>query len=205
MAQKSEKVNFPPWDRFFDFSFPSNGCFRKKKNCRRIKKSSPSPLWGHCLSHAGWMIQKITYLHSPTSFSLIVFSLTPHSDVESEPRKAILPSSWLIPGLSRNVDPLKLRRYRLWKGLPYLTWVWWRSNAIYEDCWHKDTELLRQLLPPIWNHLLSLKLFLQLMCNKNWIWSWTCGSCCYHLRSCSSISCHKVVSDDCDVAPLIFD
>ena len=120
LAQKSETVNFPPWDRFFDFSFPSIGCFHEKK---KVKNSSPSPLWGHCLSRAGWMIPKITYLHSPTSFSLIVFSLTPHSDVESEPKKAILPSSWLIPGLSRNVDPLKLRRYRLRKGLPCLTWV----------------------------------------------------------------------------------
>ena len=37
-----DTVHFPPWGQFFDFSIPSYGW--------RVKKSSPSPLWGHCLS-----------------------------------------------------------------------------------------------------------------------------------------------------------
>ena len=45
-----ETVNFPHWGRFFDFLFLSYGRFRKKKLGERIKKSSPSPLWGHRLS-----------------------------------------------------------------------------------------------------------------------------------------------------------
>ena len=44
-----ETVHFPPWEQFFDFSFSSYGCFLKKKLGRRLKKSSPSPLWEHCL------------------------------------------------------------------------------------------------------------------------------------------------------------
>ena len=46
-----ETVHFLPWELFFDFAFLSYSCFRKKKpvNGWRVKKSSPSPLWGHCL------------------------------------------------------------------------------------------------------------------------------------------------------------
>ena len=44
-----ETVRFPPWNRFFDLSFTSYGLFRKKKLGQRVKKSSPSPLWGQCL------------------------------------------------------------------------------------------------------------------------------------------------------------
>ena len=36
-------VHFPHWEQFFEISFMSHGRFRKK-NGRRIKKSSPSPL-----------------------------------------------------------------------------------------------------------------------------------------------------------------
>ena len=43
-----ETVHFAPLERFFDFLFPSYGCFRKKSG-RRAKKSSPTPLWGHRL------------------------------------------------------------------------------------------------------------------------------------------------------------
>ena len=39
-----EMVHFAPWDWFFNFSFLSYGRFRW-----RTKKSSPTPLWGHCL------------------------------------------------------------------------------------------------------------------------------------------------------------
>ena len=41
-------VHFPSWERFFDFLFPSYGCFLKKPG-GRVKNSSPSPLWGHRL------------------------------------------------------------------------------------------------------------------------------------------------------------
>ena len=43
-----ETVHFALWDRFVDFSFPSSGSLLKK-NGRRTKKSSPTPLWGHHL------------------------------------------------------------------------------------------------------------------------------------------------------------
>ena len=39
-----ETVHNPRWERFFDFSFPSYGRFRKKKPGRRVKKCPPSPL-----------------------------------------------------------------------------------------------------------------------------------------------------------------
>ena len=51
-----ETVHFPPWDRFFDFSFLSEGLFRKKKNLADASKSLPPPnsegnqcnaLWKH--------------------------------------------------------------------------------------------------------------------------------------------------------------
>ena len=35
------------WDRFFDFLFLSYVRFCNKKNGRRTKKASPTPLWGH--------------------------------------------------------------------------------------------------------------------------------------------------------------
>ena len=41
-------VHFPPWNWFFNFTFQSYSCFRKKSGWR-LKKSSPSPLWGHRL------------------------------------------------------------------------------------------------------------------------------------------------------------
>ena len=41
-------VNFPPWDRFFDFPFWSYSSFRKKKSGWHVKNSSPSSLLGHC-------------------------------------------------------------------------------------------------------------------------------------------------------------
>ena len=37
-----ETVDLAPSDRFFDFSFPSYGRFRKKKTSRRAKKSFPT-------------------------------------------------------------------------------------------------------------------------------------------------------------------
>ena len=44
-----ETGHFPLWERFFDFPFPSYSRFHKKKPGWRVKKSSPSPLWGHRL------------------------------------------------------------------------------------------------------------------------------------------------------------
>ena len=41
-------VNFPHWERFFDFPFRSYSSFRKKI-CWPVKKSSTLPLWGHRL------------------------------------------------------------------------------------------------------------------------------------------------------------
>jgi len=41
-------VNFPPWERFFDFPFRSYSCFRKKI-LLTAQKVFPSPLWGHRL------------------------------------------------------------------------------------------------------------------------------------------------------------
>merc|ERR1711978_768071 len=41
-------VNFPPWKRFFDFSFRSYSCFRKKIRLT-AQKAFPLPLWGHRL------------------------------------------------------------------------------------------------------------------------------------------------------------
>ena len=40
-------VNFPPWDWFLGYPIRSYSRFCKKK--RPVKKSSPSPLWGHRL------------------------------------------------------------------------------------------------------------------------------------------------------------
>merc|ERR1711954_214159 len=38
-------VNFPPWKRFFDFSFRSYSCFRKKNPADGSKSLPPSHLW----------------------------------------------------------------------------------------------------------------------------------------------------------------
>ena len=44
----AETIDLVPSDWFFDFWFPRKGPFCKK-NGWRTKKSSPTPLWGHCL------------------------------------------------------------------------------------------------------------------------------------------------------------
>ena len=60
------KVNFPPWERFFDFPFRSYSCFRKKirRTCQKVfplptvgapsARNSPSAL------SAGWIICKLS-------------------------------------------------------------------------------------------------------------------------------------------------
>ena len=56
-----ETVHNPRWERFFDFSFPSYGRFRKKKPGRRVKKCPPSPLWGQRLpvtARAGLILER---------------------------------------------------------------------------------------------------------------------------------------------------
>ena len=42
-------VNFPPWNRFFDFSFRSYSCFRKKIRLTAQKVFPHSHLWEFCL------------------------------------------------------------------------------------------------------------------------------------------------------------
>ena len=44
-----ETVDLAHLDRFFLLFLPRNARFRKKKTGWRAKKSSPTPLWGHCL------------------------------------------------------------------------------------------------------------------------------------------------------------
>ena len=80
-----ETIHFQPLEQFFDFSCPSYGRFRKKIG-RRVKKSSPSRLWGHRNSPSALSAQALRLDSSPndsphlcvkclTKFKLYVFSL----------------------------------------------------------------------------------------------------------------------------------
>ena len=77
-----DTVHFPPWERFFDFPSPCYGHFCKKK--LRVKKSFPSPLWGHRLPVTalapsarrplGLICQKIVLCRLQNSFDSHVLS-----------------------------------------------------------------------------------------------------------------------------------
>ena len=61
--------SFSTFGRFFDLSFPSYGRFHKKEHGLRVKKSSPSPLWGNylpvtavALSASGQLLWNTLYL-----------------------------------------------------------------------------------------------------------------------------------------------